>query len=329
MTTRNRGLGRRSFAATVAAALVAPRALAQGAYPSRPIRFVVPFTAGGVVDLMARAIGPGMSAALGQPVVVENRPGGGATIGADAVAKAAPDGHTILLGTIVTHATASHLSTPAYDPLRDFAPVGFHGFNANWLLVTPGLPVRSFQDFVAYARQNPGKLNYGTPSVGSSSHLSAELLRQSLGLQFQHIPYKGSAPALQDLMGGQLHFMFDNIGSSTPLVKAGKLRALATTAGQRVGNAPDVPTVAESGVPGFEVIGWAAVYAPAGTPPEAVQALNRALNGALALPDVRGRLLDAGIEPRPGTPADLQAFTRAEHEKWGRVIKAGNIKAES
>jgi tripartite-type tricarboxylate transporter receptor subunit TctC len=318
---------RRRFQAAALAALAAPAVQAQ-AFPSRPIRIVVPFAAGGVVDLMGRVIAPKMSADLGQPVVVENRPGAGATLGADMVAKAPADGHTVLLGTIVTHATAQHLSRIPYDPLKDFVPIGFHGFNANWLLVTPGLPVRTFQEFVAYARQNPGKLNYATPSVGSSSHLSAELLQQTLGLQFQHVPYKGSTPALQDLIGGQVQFMFDNIGSSTPLVKAGRLRAVAVTAGTRVRSAPDVPTIAESGVPGFEVIGWAAMYAPAGTPDDAVGKLNRALNAALTTPDILAKLNEAGIETRPGSPADLAAFTRAEHEKWGRVIRAGGIKAE-
>jgi tripartite-type tricarboxylate transporter receptor subunit TctC len=310
-------------------AIAPARVRAQGTAGARPVRLVVPFAPGGVVDLMARVIAPKMTEVLGEPVVVENRPGGGATIGTDAVAKAAPDGHTLLLGTITTHATAPHLSaTLGYDAVRGFAPIGFHGFNANWLLVTPGLPVTSFAEFVEYARRNPGKLNYGTPSIGSSSHLSAELLRQQLGLEFQHIPYKGSAPALQDLIGGQLHFMFDNIGSSTPLVKSGRLRALAVTAGRRVGNAPDVPTIAESGVPGFEVIGWAALFAPAGTPPDTVARLNRALNAALALPEVREKMAGAGIELAPGTPEELAQFVRAEYDKWGRVIRTAGIKAE-
>ena len=313
-----------------AMALIAHRgAKAQTVFPARSIRLVVPFTPGGVVDLMARSVAPKMSDILGQQILVENRPGGGATIGADLVAKAAPDGHTILLGTIVTHATAPFLNASlAYDPLRHFAAVGFHGFNANWLLVAPSLPVRNFGEFVDYARRNPGKLNYGTPSIGSSSHLSAELLRQQLGLDFQHIPYKGSAPALQDLVGGQLHFMFDNIGSSTSLVKAGKLRALAVTSSRRTSSAPDIPAIAELGVPGFEVIGWAAVYAPAGTPADAIDKLNRALQTALAQPDVPERLASAGIESRIGSPDDLSRFTRAEYEKWGRVIRTAGIKAE-
>lgn len=304
-------------------------ATAQAPFPLKPVRLIVPFTPGGVVDLMARAVSPKMSEVLGQPVVVENRPGGGATIGADWVAKAPPDGHTILLGTIVTHATAPFLNASLpYEPLRHFAPIGFHGFNANWLLVPPSLPVRNFSEFVEYARRNPGRLNYGTPSIGSSSHLSAELLRQQLSLDFQHVPYKGSAPALQDLAGGQLQFMFDNIGSSTPLVKAGKLRALAVTSGKRVSTAPDVPAIAEFGLPGFEVIGWAAVYAPATTPSDYIERLNRALNAALAQPDVVERLIGVGIETRPGTPEDLARFTRSELEKWGKVIRTAGIKPE-
>ena len=326
---KRRQLIRLFGAMTFGTSAVAERAFAQSAYPTKPIRFVVPFTAGGVVDLMARSIGPKMSELLGQPVLVDNRPGGGSTIGADVVAKAAPDGHTILLGTITTHATAPHLvASLPYDPQRNFVPVGFHGFNANWLLVNPSLSVKTFADFVDYARRNPGKLNYGTPSVGSSSHLSAELLRQQLRLDFQHVPYKGSAPALQDLMGGQIQFMFDNIGSSSPLVKAGRVRALAVTSAQRLAMAPDVPTIAESGSPGFEVIGWAAVFAPAGTPADAVTRLNHALNNALAQPDVKERLLVAGIETRPGTTDDLDRFVRSEFDKWGKVIRTANIRAE-
>ncbi|MBL8381436.1 MAG: tripartite tricarboxylate transporter substrate binding protein [Burkholderiales bacterium] len=317
----------RFFLGAALAALALPPAQAQS-FATRPVRIVVPFAAGGVVDLMARLIAPRMGAELGQTLVIDNRPGAGATLGADFVAKAAPDGHTVLLGTIVTHATAPHMGKLPYNAERDFAPVGFHGFNAAWLLVTPGLPIRSFAEFVEYARRNPGKLNYGTPSIGSSSHLAAELLKQTLNLDYQHVPYKGSAPALQDLVGGQVQFMFDNIGSSTPLVKAGKLRALAVTAGRRVASAPEVPTVAESGVPGFEVIGWAAMFAPAGTPPAAVNQLNRALNLALAEPDVRQKLADAGIETRPGSPDDLARFVQAESDKWAQVIRKGNIRAD-
>ncbi len=302
-------------------------ALAQS-FATRPVKIVVPFAAGGVTDLMGRLVAPKMGAELGQAIVVENRPGAGATLGTDAVAKAAPDGHTILLGTITTHTTAPHMSKLPYSADKDFAPIGFYGFNSAWLLVNPALPIRSFAEFVAYARQNPGKLNYGTPSIGSSSHLAAELLKQTLNLDYQHVPYKGSTPALQDLVGGQLQFMFDNIGSSTPLVKAGKLRALAVTAGRRVASAPEVPTVAESGVAGFEVIGWAALFAPVGTPAAAVAQLNRALNAALAEPEVRQKLLDAGIETRSGSPEELARFVRAESDKWAEVIRKGGIRAE-
>jgi tripartite-type tricarboxylate transporter receptor subunit TctC len=316
-------------AAALGAAFAAPRVLAQGAFPNRPVRFVVPFAPGGVVDLMARSIAPKMSELLGQPVLVENRPGGGATIGADAVAKSAPDGHTILLGTIVTHATAPfmHAALP-YDALRGFAPVGFHGFNANWLLVNPSLPVKTFAEFVDYARRNPGKLNYGTPSIGSSSHLSAELLRQQLGLDYLHVPYKGSTPALQDLMGGQLHFMFDNIGSSTPLVKAGRLRALAVTAGRRVSMAPDVPTVAESGVPGFNGSTWLGLVAPAGTPPAIVARLSAETSKALNAPEVRERMLAQGVEPVGSTPEQFAAHLETEMQRYAAAVKASGAKVD-
>jgi tripartite-type tricarboxylate transporter receptor subunit TctC len=324
-------MGRRVMlcrALALAAMTLAAGPAAARAFANRPVKMVVPFAAGGVVDVMARLVVPRMGSELGQPVVVDNRPGAGATLGADIVAKSPPDGHTVLLGTIVTHATAPHLSKLPYSAEKDFLAVGFHGFNAAWLLVNPALPVTSFREFIDHARRNPGKLNYGTPSIGSSSHLSAELLKQTLNLDYQHVPYKGSTPALQDLVGGQLHFMFDNIGSSTPLVKAGKLRALAVTSSRRVASAPEVPTVAESGVAGFEVIGWAALFAPAGTPAGAVTLLNRALNAALAEPEVRQKLADVGIETRPGSPEDLARFVRAEAEKWGEVIRKGNIRAE-
>ena len=316
-------------AAALGAAFAAPRVLAHGAFPNRPVRFVVPFAPGGVVDLMARSIAPKMSELLGQPVLVENRPGGGATIGADAVAKSAPDGHTILLGTIVTHATAPfmHAALP-YDALRGFAPVGFHGFNANWLLVNPSLPVKTFAEFVDYARRNPGKLNYGTPSIGSSSHLSAELLRQQLGLDYLHVPYKGSTPALQDLMGGQLHFMFDNIGSSTPLVKAGRLRALAVLSEKRSPSAPDLPTAAEQGLPGLDVAAWAGMFGPAGIPQPVLEKLWGALQAALDDPRTKEQFMQQGVEPLPLGLEPFRRYCEAEAARWAEVIKTAGLKID-
>jgi tripartite-type tricarboxylate transporter receptor subunit TctC len=313
------------------AALLSDLSIAQTSsqtFPNRPIKIVVPFPTGGVVDLMARLIVPRMTAELGQPVLVENRPGAGATLGATVVAKSPPDGYNLLLGTIVTHATAPHLSKTQYDVEKDFTSIGFHGFNAAWLVVRTNLPIHDFRGFVDYVRNNPNKLNYGSPSVGSSSHLSAELLRQRLNLSYQHIPYKGSAPALQDLVSGQLDFMFDNIGSSTSLVKAGKLRAIAVTSAGRSPSAPEIPTIAESGLEGFDVTGWAALFAPGQTPPDIVNKLNRALNVALSESDVRQRLADVGIVPRIGTPRDLEMFVKSEYKKWGEVIRIGSIKAD-
>lgn len=307
-----------------------PDALAAaGDFPLRPIRLVVPFAPGGVVDIMARSVAPKMAESLGQPVVVDNKPGGGSTIGADQVAKAPPDGHTVLLGTISSQTTMPHLSpTVPYDSLAAFAPVGFLGFNGSWLVVPQSLPAQSFGEFVQHARRQAGKLSCGTPGIGSSAHLTAELLKQRLGLAFTHVPYKGSAPALQDLLGGHVDFMFDNVASSMAHVRAGRLRALAVTSRERLKLAPDVPTIAESGVPGFDVVGWAALFVPTRTPAEAVAKLNRALNGALAQPDVAATLLAAGIETRPGTAADLDQYVRGEFEKWGKVIRTADIKSE-
>ncbi|NCZ96144.1 tripartite tricarboxylate transporter substrate binding protein [bacterium] len=297
-------------------------------FPTRPVKIVVPFPPGGVVDLMARLVAPRMTAELGQAVLVENRPGAGATLGATVVAKSPPDGYILLLGTIVTHATAPHLSALQYDSGKDFTPIGFHGFNAAWLVLRENLPIQDFRGFVDYVRKNPNKLNYGSPSIGSSSHLSAELLRQRLNLSYQHIPYKGSAPALQDLVSGQLDFMFDNIGSSMSLVKAGKLRAIAVTSAGRSPSAPEIPTISESGLEGFDVTGWAALFAPGQTPPDIVNKLNRALNLALSESDVRQKLADVGIVTRTGTPRDLEMFVKSEYKKWGEVIRIGSIKAD-
>src|SRR5438034_5972010 len=258
------------FARALAAALLvvaAPVALGQVAYPTKPVRLVVPFPAGGTTDLLARAAAQKLSEAWGQQVIVDNRPGAAGNIGAELVAKAAPDGYTLLMGTVGTHAiNASLYAKMPYDHVKDFAPVILVAGVPNVLVVNPSLPVHSVQELIAYAKANPGKLNFASSGSGTSIHLSGELFKVMTGVQMTHVPYKGSAPALQDLLGGQVQLMFDNLPPSLPQIKAGRLRALAVTSATRAPALPDVPTVAEAGLPGFEASSWFGVLAPAGTP---------------------------------------------------------------
>src|SRR5438552_13835540 len=236
-------------------------------YPTRPIRLVVPFPAGGTTDILAREVGQRLSMTLGQPVVIDNRPGAAGNIGADLVAKSAPDGYTLLMGTVGTHAiNASLYAKMPYDHVKDFAPIILVAGVPNVLVVNPSLPVNSVQELIAYAKANPGKLNFASSGPGTSIHLSGELFKVMAGVQMTHVPYKGSAPALQDLLGGQVQLMFDNLPPSLPHIKAGKLRALAVTSVARSPALPDVPTIAESGLPGFEASSWFGILVPAGTP---------------------------------------------------------------
>ncbi|CAG2152869.1 hypothetical protein LMG31506_04687 [Cupriavidus yeoncheonensis] len=311
----------------LALGLAGNAAQAQDTYPTRPIRFIVPFAPGGVTDLTARTFAKYMGDALHQPLVTENKPGAGATIGANFVARAAPDGYTLLLGTNVTHAINPRLiaATP-YDPLKDFQAVAVFGLNGNVLLVSNSFPAKTFAEFLAYVKARPGSVNYASGSVGSSAHLAAELLKQEVkGLDYTHVPYGGPSEAMSALMGGHVDFLFANIGAAVTQVKSGKVRALAVTTATRAAQLPDVPTIAESGVPGFEVVGWMAAFVPKGTPPSVVARLNQVINQAQKNPDLRTTLDAAALIPVVAAPDQSSRFVRDEYDKWGRVIQNAGI----
>ncbi|WP_029048431.1 tripartite tricarboxylate transporter substrate binding protein [Cupriavidus sp. amp6] len=318
---------RRLLAAGVALAATfagfAGAAHAQGGYPTKPITLIVPFSAGGTTDILARIVGLQLGKALGQPVVIDNRPGAGGNIGASLAAKAPGDGYTLFMGTIGTHAINQSLySKLPYDPVKDFAPITRVAMVPNLVVVNPKVPVNNVKELIAYVKANPDKLSYGSSGSGSSMHLSGELFNSMTGLHIQHIPYKGSAPAVNDLLGNQIGLMFDNMPSSYPHVKAGKLRALAVTSAKRSPALPNVPTVAESGVPGYEATSWFALYATGGTPQAIVDRLNAEVVKILAMPEVKKQMADQGAEPNPEKPAQLAAFMKSETAKWAKVVKA-------
>jgi tripartite-type tricarboxylate transporter receptor subunit TctC len=318
----------RLFVAAMALGLAADGAQAQ-TYPSKPIRMVVPFTPGGTTDILARTVGQKMGEAWGQLVVVDNRPGAGGNIGSELVAKAPPDGYTLLMGTISTHAiNASLYRRLPFDPTRDFAPVSRVGTLPNILIVHPSVPVKSVKELIELARSKPGELNFASSGVGTSLHLSGALFNSMAGVNLVHVPYKGSSPALADLLGGQVKIMFDNLPSALPHVKAGKLKPLAVTGTRRASVLPEVPTVIESGLAGFEVTSWFAVFAPAKTPKDIVTKLNGEIVKILNSADVQEKLTQIGVDAAPTTPEELAAFARAETEKWGKVVKATGASAD-
>ena len=314
----------------LALALLAFASLARADdYPAKPIRFVVPYPAGGPLDTVARLLGQKVSESMKQPVIVDNRPGAGGNIGADFVAKAAPDGYTILMGAVATHAINPTLyGHIPYDPVADFMPITQVASTPNVLVVNPSLPAKSVREFIAYAKANPGKLNFGSGSTGSAGHLAGELFKTMAGVAMTHVPYKGAGPAMQDLVAGQIQLMFDNLASSFGQIRAGKVRALAVTTAKRTSLAPDLPTIAESGLPGFDINTWFGVFAPAKTPQPIVDRLHAELTRALAMPDVRQKMVDLGAEPVGSTPAEFAAYIRSERDKYARVIKASGAKVD-
>ena len=312
-----------------AAIVIAPAAAQAQDYPTKPIRVVVPFPAGGATDILARAAAQKMTEAWGQSVVVDNRPGAGGNIGSELVAKAAPDGYTLEMGTVGTHAINPSLyAKMPYDHVKDFAPVILVAGVPNVLVVNPAVPANSVQELIAYAKANPGKLNFASSGSGTSIHLSGELFKVMAGVQMTHIPYKGSAPALQDLLGGQVQLMFDNLPPSLPQIKAGKLRALGVTSAARAPALPDVPTIAESGLPGFEASSWFGLLAPAGTPPAIIAKINAEIGKWLATPEAREKLLAAGANAAGGTPEDFARHIAAETAKWAKVVKESGAKVD-
>jgi len=313
-----------------AAALVAfvLPAAAQG-YPSKPIRFVVPYPAGGPLDTVARLLAQKVGEAVKQPVVVDNKPGAGGNIGADIVAKSPPDGYTILMGAVATHAINPTLyASIPYDPVRDFTPITQVASTPNVLVVNPAVPAHDVKGFIAHAKANPGKLNFGSGSTGSAGHLAGELFNTLAGVKMTHVPYKGAAPAMQDLLGGRIDLMFDNLASSLAQVRAGKIRALAVTTARRSALAPELPTIAESGLPEFDVSTWFGVFAPAGVPREVVERLHAEFTRALAAPEVREKMLALGAEPVGNRPDEFAAFIRREAEKYARLVKASGAKVD-
>ena len=303
-------------------------ALAQP-YPTKPIRFVVPYPAGGPLDTVARLLGQKVAEGTKQPVIVDNKPGAGGNIGADAVAKSPPDGYTILMGAVATHAINPTLyASIPYDPVKDFIPVTQVASTPNVLVVNPSVPASNVREFIAYAKSNPGKLNFGSGSPGSAGHLAGELFKTMAGVEMTHVPYKGAAPAMNDLIGGQIQLMFDNLASSLGQVRAGRIKALAVTTAKRTALAPELPTVAESGLPGFDISTWFGIFVPAGTPREAVDRLHAEFTRALAAPDVREKMLALGAEPVGNRPEEFAAYIRAEADKYARVIKASGARAD-
>ena len=308
---------------------VTANAAANPEYPQRPIRFVVPFAPGGSTDTLARTISLKLGETFGQQVVVDNRAGGNGNIGTDIVAHAVPDGYTILLGYIANLAIGPSLYAKLpFDPVRDFAPVTLLAVAPNILVVHPSVPVRSFREFIAYAKANPAKVNFASAAVASPGHLSGELLNIAAGIHMQHVPYKGSGQAVIDLVGGQVQAMVSGMSSVMPHIKAGRLRPLAVTGAQRSPAVPDLPTIAESGFPKFEATAWYGVLAPAGTPKAIVTRLHDAIISALKLPDVKERLEYVGFEIVGGTPEAFGAYIKTEIIKWAPVVKASGVKPE-
>jgi tripartite-type tricarboxylate transporter receptor subunit TctC len=298
-------------------------------YPSKPIRFVVPYPAGGPLDTVARLLGQKVAESTKQPVVVDNKPGAGGNIGADAVAKSPPDGYTILMGAVATHAINPTLyANIPYDAVRDFIPVTQVASTPNVLVVHPSIPAASVREFIAYAKANPGKLNFGSGSTGSAGHLAGELFKAMAGVDMTHVPYKGAAPAMNDLIGGQIQLMFDNLASSLAQVRAGKVRALAVTTAKRTALAPDLPTIAESGLPGFDISTWFGIFVPAATPREIVDRLHAEFTAALAAPELREKMLNLGAEPVGSTPEEFARYIRGEAEKYARVIRSSGARAD-
>lgn len=320
--TRRFALGSIASAVVLGAGLLGGTSALAQAYPTKPVTIIVPFAAGGTTDILARIIGQALTAELGQSVVVDNRAGAGGNIGGQAAAKAAPDGHTLFMGTVGTHAiNASLYKKMPFDPVKDFAPLTRVANVPNLLVANPAQPYKSVKDLIAYAKANPGKVNFGSSGNGSSIHLSGELFKSLAKVDMQHVPYKGSAPAVTDLLGNQIGIMFDNMPSAIPHVRSGKLVPLAVTTAKRSPELPNVPTIAEAGVPGYEATSWFGMFAPAGTPAPVLAKLNAAIVKVLAQPDVKKKINEQGAEVYSETPEQFAAFIQAESVKWGKVVK--------
>lgn len=316
-----------ALACTTALPLQALTASATG-WPAKPIKLVVGYAAGGATDVIARLVAVKLGDQLGQPVVVDNRAGANSNVGAENVARAPADGYTLYVYTIANTINASLYPKLGYDPVKDFEPIGMIAKIPNILVVNPKLPVKNLADYVRYAKESKDGITFASSGSGSSIHLSGEMFKMQSQLKMLHVPYRGSAPAVTDLLGGQVDSMFDNTPSALPHVQAGKLRAIAITSAQRSPLLPDVPTLAESGYAGFDVQSWFGLAAPTGTPRPVVEQLNAALNKVLALPEVRSRLQELAATPDSGTPDKMRSFAAAEIKRWREVVKASGATAE-
>ena len=312
----------------VALAMLAVSTASAQTYPSRPIKIVVPYPPGGFNDTLGRTLAAKFTEAWGQPAVVENKPGGNTLIGGEFAAKSPADGYTLLVVAFPFSVVPSLFKTMPYDTAKDFAPVILAASSANLLVVNTALPVKSVGELLALAKSKPGSLSYASTGNGSSNHISMELFKSLAGVDIVHIPYKGSAPAVTDLLGGQVQLMFDNTPNVLPHVKSGRLRALGSSGAKRDALTPDVPTVSEAGVPGYELTVWFGLVAPAGTPKEIVQKLNAEVMKILAMPDVRERFLAQGVEPQGSTPEQFAEHIKTQMSKWAKVVKDAGVKAE-
>lgn len=324
----NRFAGLASFVVTLLAAAFAPYASAQQ-YPNKPIRVVVPWPPGGLVDIAGRVVGERLHAALGQPFIIENKPGAGGIIGADQVAKAAPDGYTIVLTTSALNMNAALRSKLPFDVAKDFEPIAVVAYAAAILVVHPALGVSSVKELIALAKTKPGKLTYASAGTGTPAHLSAELFKSMLGLDILHVPYKGAPPAMTDQIAGRVDFHFANAAVALPQIKAGTVRALAVTSAKRFAAVPDVPTMAEAGVPKFEADQWLGYLAPRGTPRAVVERLVAEMNKALSSDEVRATLAQNGMSAAaPATPSEFGAYFKQDLAKWTNVVRVANIQPD-
>jgi tripartite-type tricarboxylate transporter receptor subunit TctC len=323
-------LDRRTALAAVGSALLLPRSvLAQAGWPNKPIRYIVPFAPGGTTDILARVVGEKLGPALGTTIVVDNKPGQGGSAGAAELARAAPDGYTIGGGTISSHAiNATLYDKLPYDPVTSFAPITMYATQPNVLLVHPSVPANNLREFIALLKANPDKYSFGSAGNGTSQHISGEMFKTMAGVKMQHVPYRGSGQMIPELLGGTIVVAVDNIATALPHMKAGKLRALGVTTAQRSGAAPDVPTMAEQGLAGYELASWQAVFAPAGTPPAIVERLHTEIAKILKMPDVNKRLTDLGLDLSGMPPAELAALVRSDVPRLGKVVKDSGARAE-
>jgi tripartite-type tricarboxylate transporter receptor subunit TctC len=320
----------KTIAGIVCAALLGVAALAHAqSWPSRPIRYIVPFAPGGTTDILGRMVATGLSSSLGQPVVVENKPGQAGSVGAAELARAAPDGYTIGGGTISSHAINATLYPKLpYDPLKDFAPITMLATLPNMLVVHPSLGVSSVRELIALLKASPDKYSFGSAGNGTSQHISGELFKIMTGVSMQHIPYKGSGPMITDLLGGTISMSFENITTAYPPAKAGRLRALAVTSAKRSFVAPEVPTLAESGLPGYDISSWQALYAPAGLPRDILARLHAETVKILRMPENQKKLADLGLDPGGMAPEELGALMRAEIPRLGKVVKESGVRVD-